>query len=441
MARSKSPWPSLRATVVSLLGSGRLPLLSLSLILVVVVYFQIVAVSRLGPKVQPFEGFGTLGEKEAQRVVQEKKTEARKLPSSIGCPDSPRDVPADVIFSARQWLKPWSSDIQDHPEKRFTERTMDEFFAWLEQQGFGVARIRVTNGMLSKPVMVKGREREDSTYLQRVARWYLLFDTLQRTRGLPSYLDLVVSTAITPLLPLSVPSLSRPPLFGYFAHEGFLDVPLPSFELYGRLRKWRKNVVLAHPWISRNPKVFWRGPPEGSGKGGEKEHWKNHPSAAMVRLGRKIPEAVDARFEDCRPVGCSEELWRKVYRNELTTETNVSYSDYLRHRFVVATDTSSLESRFSYLLSTMAVVLKPKSLTKEYFEEFLVPFVHFVPLEAQGGDWEERIKELQANVVRVSEISREATIAFEEHVVNDKWLDYAWALVSAYALLQQTEQD
>lgn len=76
MAHPKSPRPSLQATVVSLLGSGRLPLLSLSLILVVVVYIQLVAVTKLSPKVQPFEGFGTLGEKEAQRVVQEKKTGA-----------------------------------------------------------------------------------------------------------------------------------------------------------------------------------------------------------------------------------------------------------------------------------------------------------------------------------------------------------------------------
>lgn len=356
------------------------------------------------------------------------------------CPDTPRDVPADVIFSARQWLKPWSSDIQDHPEKRFSERAMDEFFARLEKQGFAVARIRVTNAVLSKPIMVKGREKVDGTYLQRVARWFLLFDTLHRSRGLPKHLDLVVSTEIAPLSPHNIPSLNRPPIFGYFAHEGFLDVPLPSFELYGRLRKWRKNVVLAHPWISRNPKVFWRGPPEGLEMEGENEHWRSHPSAKLVRLGRKIPEAVDARFEDCRPAGCSEELWQEVYQNELTTETNVSYSDYLRHRIVVATDTSLLESQFSYMLSTMAVVLKPKSSRKEYFEEVFVPFVHFVPLEAHGEDWEERMKELQANVVRVSDISREATIAFEEHVANDKWLDYAWALVSAYALLLQTEQ-
>lgn len=298
-----------------------------------------------------------------------------------------------------------------------------------------MARIRVTNGVLAKPVMVKQRGKQDPVYTQRVARWYLLFDSLYRTHGLPKYLDLIVSTETMPILPQEMQSVGRPPIFGYFAYSDYLDIPLPSFELYGRLSKWDKHMVLAHSWLSRNPKVFWRGFPVGGVKRKEPEYWRHHVGAKLVQLGKQFPELVDAKFEDCRPARCPQALWKEVYQSELTSEANVTYSDFLQHKYVVDIETGGLESRFSHLLSTMAVIMKPDSPRTEFFDEFFTPFMHYVPVDANGAGWKEMIDMLNKDVVRASEISRAASVAFEEFVANDKWLDYAWALVSAYALL------
>lgn len=101
-------------------------------------------------------------------------------------------------------------------------------------------------------------------YMPRVNHWKNLFAELQKSHGLPDYLDLVISTQDHPKIFKTPFNMDKAPLFVYTTTEDYAEIPLPNTEYFGRINQLLPSeVAAAKKWDGRAAKAVWRGSPTG----------------------------------------------------------------------------------------------------------------------------------------------------------------------------------
>lgn len=206
-------------------------------------------------------------------------------------------------------------------------------------------------------------------------------------------------------LPIPILSQAKPSIFN--------DVLFPSPHYWGIASHETVDRVT---WEDKQNRLYWTG--SATGGYATKENWQHmqrqrlalklkHGSSGPIRLLKQdsseqwlpynttleeIERIVDVRITgttmQCDPSVCEEE--RQAFGIE-TAEVKDPEDLVHAYKFLLDIDGNSFSGRFYRLLRTNSVVLK-KSIFKEWHQDRLIPWVHFIPISSSSDELPEVVR-------------------------------------------------
>lgn len=234
--------------------------------------------------------------------------------------------------------------------------------------------------------------------------------------------------------------VSLAPLFVYATLPGFFDVPIPTTEYYSKLaKKDLHELVGKQRWEDRQARAIWRGSPTGGWFASY--DWFTYPRSKLVNISVHNPEIIDAKFLPCAWGQCADDVWPLIQEAfpEHTDDTHFTMEDYVNFKFLIDIDGNAWSSRFVDLLRTGCVIFKVASPYLEYFDSFLIPYRHYIPVAADSSDLPEKVRWAIDHDEEVKAISIAAQEVFYSSIGNGVWEEYASLLLQEYAKLLPPE--
>ena len=153
-------------------------------------------------------------------------------------------------------------------------------------------------------------------------------------------------------------------------------------------RHWSPTTAPDADFPSKKDAVFWRGGSTG---------WDYRPSSrmALVRRWSGKRADIDVRFSHlCQEYALPgvRERWKPFVDRRATRPT------FLKYRYLISAEGNDKDSGLNWKLRANSVVLMPRPVAESWLmEPFLQPFVHYVPLNDDYSDLEERLAWCRAN--------------------------------------------
>lgn len=158
------------------------------------------------------------------------------------------------------------------------------------------------------------------------------------------------------------------------------------------------------PWSQKKEMSFWRGSPTGTGA-----------RFRLVNLSEKRPSSLDATF-----------ISGKMRA--------VNPKDHLLYKYLIDVDGNSCcYSRTFWILLSNSLMLKQVTDHIQWFYKGLIPFVHFIPLDSELTDLEEKITYCQKNEEKAQEIIKQANDLAMNHLQYEENLAYLREVLKTYA--------
>ena len=277
-------------------------------------------------------------------------------------------------------------------------------------------------------------DRARADFFQRV------FEGLHQERGLPIGLDFVVNMHDEPLFRQSLETFHQPPIFSFCPGIDYADIPMVNdnvvnldFDLAARTRE---EVV----WSSRSDMAFWRGSTTGGWY--TLSNWQHFPRTALTMISQKSPGLVDALFVRCAQ--CDSGVWEAMQAQGLCQlgGTYPTANDLRTFKYLVDIDGNACSFRFLSLLGHGAVVFKVQPSYTEFFDPFVVPYVHYIPVKGDMSDLIEKIEWARHHDEEASKIAMAGLEVYEGLVQHKRWEEYMHHVLTIYhSLFKRDAQD
>jgi len=177
--------------------------------------------------------------------------------------------------------------------------------------------------------------------------------------------------------------------------KNILLLPLDDYTFEHGMASIFKDVQMI-PWEDRCSKVFWRGNPGGYERPTIRE--------------RVVTKLENNTYSDCK-FAFSGKLG--PYANNIDEKYKVhernSFQDFLKYKYLLIIDGMTIASNHQWTFGSGAVpimVTHPKN--NWWFKKFLVPMKHYVPIEYDLSDLEEKLEWLANNDDKAHEIAKNA---------------------------------
>ena len=160
--------------------------------------------------------------------------------------------------------------------------------------------------------------------------------------------------------------------------------------------------------------------------------WRGGTTGYRRRAGSRytlVPKFFKSKFAD---VGFSEVVQDKqnykiFQKNKLTLE------EQLKYKFIISCEGNDVASGLKWQLYSNSVVLMTKPTTESWaMENLLQPYVHYVPLENDFCDLEEKFNWCINNQNKCIEISKNATKFIEQFLDKDKEMKIRIGIMKRY---------
>eukprot|EP01041_Mallomonas_annulata_P005563 gene5563-11194_t len=161
--------------------------------------------------------------------------------------------------------------------------------------------------------------------------------------------------------------MKRHPMVGFCQKRDNIDILWPSSHYYGSF-----NVIDYTPnkniWLSKENKAWFRGYFNGGRTKGR---------FTIVNESQSIPLLVDAKitqweFPHQKQI-CQHLLGTRTPLQEITT----------KYRYIIDIDGNCAAMRLQELLGRNLVILKVRSLERQWFSSALLPWIHYVPIDLE----------------------------------------------------------
>ncbi|KAH6684464.1 glycosyltransferase family 90 protein [Halenospora varia] len=201
------------------------------------------------------------------------------------------------------------------------------------------------------------------------------------------------------------------PVFSQSKISSYSDILYPSpWYWYGKVPY---NTTDDRDWVEKEDKIYWRGSTTGgfSRDGGwRRQHRQrlvqkvNAVDQAKVLINRgedntedwqvkHVPrsdfrEIFDIYFSDigqCDPSDCDAQ---KVF---FKVKNAAKQKDAWKYKYLLDIDGNAFSGRFYAFLKSKSLVYK-LAIFREWHEEWLKPWVHFIPLSLRGDEWVEAVR-------------------------------------------------
>ncbi|KAH6563066.1 hypothetical protein BASA60_010852 [Batrachochytrium salamandrivorans] len=190
----------------------------------------------------------------------------------------------------------------------------------------------------------------------------------------------------------------------------FRDIIVPSIYYYS-LYAGGASKADRFPWNERKSVIYWRGATSGGhAKGG---NWHNFHRTRLAKLAMKHPDMMDMKitsavqcdFQDCADM-----------RKELDISASEPFETVYNYKYAMDIDGNSFSGRFFRLLESGSLVFK-MTIFNEYFERWIVPWEHYIPVAVDLSDLEEKITWARNNDAEARRIA-ESGRRFSERILN-----------------------
>lgn len=201
------------------------------------------------------------------------------------------------------------------------------------------------------------------------------------------------------------------PIFSQSKISSYGDIIYPSPWYW--YKKVAYNETNDMSWEDKESKLYWRGSTTGgySRNGGWRRHHRQHfvqkinskeQAKVMTNSGtvespkwtaKEVPrgdyqELIDVHFShvgQCDPGDC------EAQKEFFDVVDPVDQQDAWGYKYLVDIDGNAFSGRFYAFLQSQSLTFK-LALFREWHNEWLKPWVHYVPLSLQGDDWLEAVR-------------------------------------------------
>ncbi|KAJ7118268.1 hypothetical protein C8R44DRAFT_738214 [Mycena epipterygia] len=138
------------------------------------------------------------------------------------------------------------------------------------------------------------------------------------------------------------------------------------------------------PWEDKTPKIYWRGMSNGGMIIGENYH--HFALFKLADMAREHPDLIDVAITRFSETLCEEGCDRAAVLAQYNiTGNSQPREDMYRYKYVIDVDGTTFFGRYLGLLRSGSLVFK-STLFEEYFNDWLRPFEHYVPVKADLSD-------------------------------------------------------
>ncbi|KAJ7907180.1 glycosyl transferase family 90-domain-containing protein [Mycena leptocephala] len=208
----------------------------------------------------------------------------------------------------------------------------------------------------------------------------------------------------------------------------FSDIVFPSEFHYPRAYNSPKYSFSDNiPWNAKKPVLYWRGQSTGGWISGTNYH--GFPRFKLLDIARDHADimdvAISAFYEHfCQLEGCDADRIKAEYN---ITGVGSAREDVYNYKYVFDVDGNSFSGRYLGLLKSGSLVFK-STIFHEYFDDWLKPFVHYIPVLPDLSDLVDRIEWARTHDAEARRIQA-AGKEFVERVITDAQNDCYWYLV------------
>ena len=186
--------------------------------------------------------------------------------------------------------------------------------------------------------------------------------------------------------------------------------PLASVSIPLPLHKYHENAHKLHAsdvndvllYQDKVDKAIWRGQASGYLFLSQVffPDMKKTPREEIMQIAKSHPDLIDASFE------------------------KVPLSSLFNYRYVVALSGNTWASVLMKALSSNSVVLRQDPIMYQWFEQFLLPWEHFIPVKHDLSDLIEKVQWARANYNRSQAIAQRASEFVRSHLNEETRLRY-----------------
>ncbi|KAJ7779072.1 glycosyl transferase family 90-domain-containing protein [Mycena metata] len=215
----------------------------------------------------------------------------------------------------------------------------------------------------------------------------------------------------------------------------FADILVPS-EFYYSDSRWAGLYAYPNniPWDAKAPRIYWRG--KASGGQIHDSNYHAFPRFRAVDLARAHPDLMEIGFSGFHKILCGADCDAAKIKAEYNiTRVREPREHVYKYKYVLDLDGNSFSGRYLGLLSSGSLVFK-STVFEEYFNDWLRPFEHYIPVLPDLSDLVSRV-EWAINHDAEARVIQEAGKAFADRVLTDAQSDcYFSAVLLEWARLQ-----
>jgi hypothetical protein len=236
------------------------------------------------------------------------------------------------------------------------------------------------------------------------------------------------------------------PILSQVTTDDHADIPMPTWEDWQRVCSKEDGKVFescrtytedfdAIPWDSKKPIAVFRGASTGCGTTPDTN--PRLKLALLSKAGRKDNDGMP--FLDAGITKWNLRPRKEPGNQYLSTIDYKSWGlekvaplsplDQARFKYIVHVDGHVSAFRLSYELGSGSVILLADSKYRMWFRKYLVPYKHFVPVNADLSNLFDQIKWCKENDEECRKITRNAREFYDKYLCKKGILDYMQALL------------
>ncbi|KAJ7157283.1 glycosyl transferase family 90-domain-containing protein [Mycena filopes] len=215
----------------------------------------------------------------------------------------------------------------------------------------------------------------------------------------------------------------------------FADILVPS-EFYYTDSGWAPKYGYPNniAWEDKMDKLYWRGMTSGGHVFGQNYH--AFPRFRLIDIGRKHENLMNVLLSGFHDGLCGENCDADAIKKEYKIAHSSSpREEVYKYKYLFDVDGNSFSGRYLGLLRSGSLVFK-STVFAEYFNDWLRPFEHYIPILPDLSDLVEKLEWAVAHDAEAHAI-QQAGQAFTERVLTDGQNDcYFSAVLLEWARLQ-----